>query len=114
MNADIFSIQGLTQLKEKVDMIKTRLNPSLYIKGILLTKYNDRAILNRDLRQSIINATDQFKTKVFNTFIRESVAVRESQTTGTCMILQSPNNNASIDYMNFTKEIINDKERELI
>lgn len=110
MNADIFSIQGLTALKEKIDMIKQRLNPSLNIKGILLTKYNERAILNRDLRASIEQATKQFNTKVFNTYIRESVAVRESQTNGTCVLLQAPNNNASIDYMIFIKELLKDRE----
>lgn len=112
MNADIFSIQGLASLKEKIDLINSNLNPNLHIKGILLTKYNERAILNRDLRASIEQATKQFNTKVFNTYIRESVAVRESQTNGTSVLLQYPNNNASIDYMIFTNELIKDKERE--
>lgn len=112
MQADIFSLQGLANLKEKIDLINrnpSRLKP-LYIKGILLTKYNDRAILNRDLKDSIIKATEQFNTKLFSTYIRESVAVRESQTNNTCVLLQYPNNNASIDYMLFVKEIL--KERE--
>ena len=109
MNADIFSLQGLTALKEKIDIINQKLNPSLYIKGILLTKYNDRSILNRDLKKAIEQVTEQFKTKVFNTYIRESVAVRESQTNGTCVMLQYPSNNASIDYMQFIKEILKDK-----
>ena len=52
----------------------------------------------------------KFNTKVFNTYIRESVAVRESQTNGTCVMLQYPNNNASIDYKLFTKEILKDRE----
>lgn len=112
MQADIFSIQGLTSLNDKIKIINTKLNPNLHIKGILLTKYNDRTILNRDLRDSIVNATHQLNTKIFKTYIRESVAVRESQTTGTCVLLQYPNNNASIDYMAFTKEILEDKERE--
>lgn len=110
MNADIFSLQGLTALKDKIDIINKKLNPSLYIKGILLTKYNDRTILNRDLKKAIEQATKQFNTKVFKTYIRESVAVKESQTTGTCVMIQYPNNNASIDYMMFTKEILKDRE----
>lgn len=114
MQTDIFSIQGLANLKEKIDLINRnpQRQPKLYIKGILLTKYSDRTILNRDLKESIINATKQYNTKLFNTFIRESVAVRESQTTGNCVLLQYPNNNASIDYMMFTNEILKDKERE--
>jgi chromosome partitioning protein len=110
MNADIFSLQGLTALNEKIQIINKKLNPNLHLKGILLTKYNDRAVLNRDLKKAIEQATEQFKTKVFNTYIRESVAVRESQTNGTCVMLQYPNNNASIDYKLFTKEILKDSE----
>ena len=110
MNADIFSLQGLTALNEKIQIINKKLNPNLHLKGILLTKYNDRAILNRDLKKAIEQATEQFNTKVFNTYIRESVAVRESQTNGTCVMLQYPNNNASIDYKLFTKEILKDSE----
>ena len=106
MNADIFSIQGLYYLKEKIDMIKQKLNPSLYIKGLLLTKYNNRSILNRDLRESIINATKQFDTKLFDTTIRESIILKESQANSSCILLQYPNNNVSIDYMNFVNEII--------
>ncbi len=110
MNADIFSLQGLTALNEKIQIINKKLNPLLHFKGILLTKYNDRAILNRDLKKAIEKATEQFNTKVFNTYIRESVAVKESQTNGTCVLLQYPNNNASLDYMMFVKELIKDKE----
>lgn len=106
MNADIFSIQGLVYLKEKMDMINQKLNPSLTIKGLLLTKYNNRSVLNRDLRESIINATKQFNTKLFDTTIRESIILRESQASNSCILLQYPNHNVSIDYMNFVNEIL--------
>lgn len=112
MQADIFSLQGLTNLKEKIDIINKKLNPTLHIKGILLTKYNDRTILNKDLKDSIEKATEQFNTKVFKTYIRESVAVRESQTNGTCVLLQYPNNNASIDYKLFIKELLEENKEK--
>lgn len=106
MQADIYSIQGLAGLNEKINQIKRVLNPNLYIKGILLTKYNDRTILNRDLKDNIIQATKQLNTKVFKYAIRESVAVRESQTQKSCILIDSPKNNASIDYMLIVKEIL--------
>lgn len=110
VNADIFSLQGLNTLYEKIQIIKQKLNKNLHIKGILLTKYNDRAILNREIKKAIEQATIQYQTKVFDTYIRESIAVRESQTNGTCLLLQYPNNNASIDYIHFTNEILRDRE----
>ena len=102
MQADIYSIQGLAGLNEKINQIKRVLNPSLYVKGILLTKYSDRTILNRDLKQNIIDATNTLNTKVFTNSIRE----RESQTNKTCILITNPNNNASIDYNNFINELL--------
>lgn len=110
MQADVYSIQGLAGLNDKVNLIKRGLNPNLYIKGILLTKYSERTILNRDLRDSIVNATQQLNTKVFKYAIRESVAVRESQTKRTCVLIDQPNNNVSIDYKAFTDLILNESE----
>ena len=106
MLADIYSIQGLAGLNEKINQIKRVLNPNLYIKGILLTKYSDRTILGRDLKDSIENATKQLNTKVFKTYIRESVAVKESQLQKTCVLVSNPKNNASLDYTDFIKEIL--------
>ena len=106
MIADMYSIQGLAGLNEKIEQIKRVLNPSLYIKGILLTKYTNRTILGRDLKESIENATKQLNTKVFKTTIRESVAVKESQVQKACVLVTSPKNNASIDYTDFIKELL--------
>jgi chromosome partitioning protein len=110
MQADVYSIQGLAGLNDKINLIKRGLNPNLYVKGILLTKYNERTILNRDLKESIINATEQLNTKVFKNAIRESVAVREAQTKRTCVLLDQPHNNVSIDYIAFTDLILNERE----
>ena len=110
VNADIFSLQGLNTLYEKIQIIRQKLNKNLHIKGILLTKYNERTILNRDIKKTMEQVAEKYNTKVFETYIRESVAVRESQTIGACLMLQYPSNNASIDYMHFTKEILRDKE----
>lgn len=111
MQADIYSIQGLTNLKIQIDTIRERtINKNLRIGGILLTKYSDRTILNRELKESIFNATQQLNTKLYNVAIRESVAVRECQSQSTCVLLQYPNNNASIDYMMFVDSVIKDME----
>ena len=106
MQADVYSIQGLAGLNEKINQIKKILNPSLYVRGILLTKYSDRTILNRDLKDSINNTASKIDTKIFKTTIRESVAVRESQLQRKCVLIDNPKNNASVDYKNFINELI--------
>ena len=106
--ADILSLQGITNLIETIAPIKQYCNNSLQIKGILLTKYNDRLSLNKELLQSFESVAKANNTKIFKTKIRESIAVRESQANRQPIIYYAKNNNASIDYDNFTKEFLKD------
>lgn len=106
--ADILSLQGIANLIETIEPIKKYCNNSLKIKGILLTKYNDRLSLNKELLQSFENVAKANKTKIFKTKIRESIAVRESQANKQPILCYAKNNNASIDYENFTKEFLKD------
>lgn len=106
--ADILSLQGITNLIETIEPIKQYCNNSLQIKGILLTKYNDRLSLNKELLQSFESVAKTNNTKIFKTKIRESIAVRESQANRQPIIYYAKNNNASIDYDNFTKEFLKD------
>lgn len=106
--ADILSLQGIANLIETIEPIKQYCNNSLKIKGILLTKYSDRLSLNKELLQSFENVAKDNKTKLFKTKIRESIAVRESQANKQPVLYYARNNNASIDYDNFTKEFLKD------
>lgn len=111
LNADIFGIQGLTTLANKINIIKQGSNPSLNITGILLTKFNERTILNRDVKEYIENVAKQLDTKLFKTYIRESVAVRESQLKKQCVLEYSPKNNVSKDYLNFINEFLKEVKK---
>ena len=72
---DAFSLQGVG----KVYQIIQRVNrPELEIAGILITRYNDRLLLNRKIRAMFNETADAMGTRVFSTPIRESVVVRES------------------------------------
>lgn len=106
--ADILSLQGIANLIETIKPIKQYCNANLKIKGILLTKYNERLSLNKELLQSFESLAKANKTKIFKTKIRESIAVRESQANRQPIIYYAKNNNASIDYENFTKEFLKD------
>lgn len=107
MTPDVYSIQGTLNIKNQIDLITANTtNKKLYIKGLLLTKYNDRTLLNRELKETIDRATTILNTKLFNTAIRESVAVRESQAKNSSVLIDYPSNNASIDYQALINEII--------
>lgn len=66
-------------MKILYDEIIKRINrPELEIAGILITRYNDRLLLNRKIREMFQETADAMGTRVFSTPIRESVVVREA------------------------------------
>ena len=102
----IFSLQGIGDLADTIRAVKEKYNPNLSVLGILLIKYHNRTILNRDIRDMIEEVSQQLNTRLFKTTIRESVAVRESQTMQTPLIDYSRKSNPNIDYTDFTTEIL--------
>lgn len=110
--ADTFCISGLANLKKQVDIIKDRTtNKDLRIEGILLVKYSDRTKLNQYLKDELFDACKYLETKVYKYAIRESIGVRESQTLNSNILIDNPNNNASIDYKLFIDEFLQDNEK---
>ena len=65
MASDILSLVGLSQLRETVETVKVRLNPKLKVMGILLTRYNGRTCLARDVLEMAGQLAAQMNTKGF-------------------------------------------------
>jgi len=110
--ADIYSLQGISQLYKTVTTVKEYCNPSLNVMGILLTRYNSRAIISRDIADMIEKTATQFQTKLYKTQIRECTAIKESQIKQTNIFTYAPNSNAAIDYQKLADEIIKDNEEK--
>ncbi|MDD4088506.1 MAG: AAA family ATPase [Tissierellia bacterium] len=106
MNADIFSLKGIAQLSETIKRVKRYCNPDLKVEGIVLTKFNKRTILSREIKGTAELIAGQLGTKLFNTTIRASVAIMEAQTTQQEIFSYAPNNTAVQDYKDFVDELI--------
>ena len=65
LQTEFFALEGLTQLVKTIDRIKVSLNPSLQIRGILLTMYDKRNKLSSQVEKE---ARDYFNEKVYNGF----------------------------------------------
>ena len=102
----VFALQGLGRLHDTITNVQKRLNSSLKVLGILLIKYSNRTILNRDIKDMIEDYSKQMDTIVFNTSIRESVVVAEAQTVREPLIDYAKNSKPNIDYKAFTTEIL--------
>ena len=98
MQANSFSIMGLYQMQETISQVKRRCNPGLTIAGIVLTKYKPRQTLASDMRESIVQQAQAMGTKVFDTYIREGVAVEQAQAMQQSLFDYAPDSNPAKDY----------------
>jgi len=104
--ADIYSLQGIEQLAGTIDVVKKYTNPNLKIKGILLTRYNSRTVLTRDIGDIIRYKAEELGAVLYSAAIRESVAIKEAQVSRTSILSYAPKSNAAEDYKQFLKEVL--------
>lgn len=106
LQAQYLALQGLTKLIEVIDKIKKRLNKTLKVGGVIITQYDSRKVLNRDVVATIHT---HFKDEVFNTKIRDNVALAEAPTQGLDIFRYNPKSYGAEDYLALCKEILKTK-----
>jgi chromosome partitioning protein len=103
LQAQYLAVKGLKSLLDIIAMIKKQLNKKLIIGGVLITQYDSRKILNRDIGETI---RADFKAEVFNTKIRDNVAIAEAPTAQQDIFKYAPTSNGAQDYNALADEII--------
>lgn len=106
VQADLFSVQAIGQLFSTIRVIKTKYNKNLDLIGFLLTRHNKRLVLSRELTDTINTIAEKLNTTLFNTYIRDSISIRESHIKHMSIFEYSPKSNAGKDYKNFINEFI--------
>lgn len=105
--ADISSLQGISQLWDTIQEAREYTNSKLEVAGILLTRYNDRATLNREIeRQLREEVAPLMNTRLFNSTIREAVAIREAKYMQQSIFTYAPKSKVAIDYNTFIEELL--------
>ena len=109
-SADRYAMQGLGELTDSIAKVKKYLNPGLKIDGLLLVKFDERGILNRDVKEALVSVVEQIGTRVFDTYIRYSVKCREAQAYRMPLIRYAPRSTTHEDYVKFVKEFLGEVE----
>ena len=108
LQAQFLASQGLAKLMEIIAKVKDRLNPELVLGGIVITMYKKNTVLSRD----VIDFTNsRFAEYVFNSKIRDNIAIAEAPAAGQDIFRYSRNSLGALDYSNFCMEFINRFER---
>ncbi|MDL2237948.1 ParA family protein [Christensenellaceae bacterium OttesenSCG-928-K19] len=107
--ADIYSLQGIGQLSNTIQTVKQYCNPGLTIDGILLTRFNARAVLSRDIADIVEDTAKQLHTRLYKARIRENIAAKEAQANRQSLLVYAPKSNAASDYNHFLDEFLEDR-----
>jgi chromosome partitioning protein len=103
--ADLFSLEAVKELADTIGVIKKYTSPALAVEGVLLTRYQPRSILTKELTDLIDETASTLKTKVFNTKIREAIAIKEAQAMHQDIFTYAPKSKVAGDYRAFFKEL---------
>lgn len=106
MVPEILSLLGVSQIKETIDTVKNFYNPNLTVLGILLTRFNSRINLAREVRDMALQIATQLDSIVFDTTIRTSVVVAEAPAHGESVLQYAPHSKPAQDYAALLDEII--------
>lgn len=106
--ADIYSLQGINQLSTTVATVRRYCNRDLKILGIVLTRYNARAVISREVAETVEQVARGLKTKLYNTKIRECTAIKEAQASRQDIYTYAPRCNAAVDYNKLIDEILSE------
>ncbi len=103
LQTEFLALQGMKKLIDTVDIVKKRLNKNLEITGVIGTRYDHRKNLNREVVEKI---QSYFDKKVFNTLIRDTIALAEAPSFGQTIFEYNPKSYGADDYLKLCKEII--------
>jgi len=103
LQAEFFALEGLSQLVKTIDRIKFKLNPTLAIRGVLLTMFDKRNKLSAEVDYE---ARKFFKSKVYQTVIPRNVRLSEAPSHGTPVLIYDKTCSGSKSYLSFTEEFL--------
>lgn len=103
IQCEYYALEGLGQLLKTVDLIKNNITSSINIMGVVLTMYDKRNLLSRQVEKEVRR---NFQGKVFNSIISRNVELAEAPSYGKSILLYKPNSAGARNYSSLAKEII--------
>lgn len=103
IQAHFLAIKGLTKIIEVVNKVKRRINTKLVISGVVITLYDKRKILHRDIEETI---KTYFQEKVYDIKIRQNIALAEAPTMGLDIFRYALSSPGADDYWDLTQEFL--------
>lgn len=103
IQCEFFALEGISQLIDTIDRIKESFSHDLQIQGILLTMYDDRTNLTKQVADDL---KEFFQEQVFETVIPRSIRLAEAPSHGKPILLYDPRSKAAESYIRLAKELL--------
>lgn len=103
IQCEFYALEGVTKLLDSMKRVKTRLNPTLDIYGVLMTMYDGRTTLSRQVVEEVHS---YFGRLVFETLIPRTVKLSEAPSFGQPITLYDPSGKGAQSYMSLAKEVL--------
>jgi chromosome partitioning protein len=103
LQPEFLPVKGMRSFLRSMQVIKQRLNRKLDLLGIVLSRYDDRRTMNREVLQKL---DVEFGDKVFKARIRSNISVAKAQERGLDIFSFDEKSNAALDYLQVANEVV--------
>jgi chromosome partitioning protein len=103
IQCEFFALEGVSELMDTIDRVRESFHPTLAIEGILLTMYDDRTNLTRQVADDL---REFFADEVFRTVIPRSIRLAEAPSYGKPILLYDLRSRGAESYIKLAKEIL--------
>ena len=103
IQCEYYALEGLSQLLNTIRLVQKHLNKNLEIEGILITMYDHRLNLSR---QVVKELQEYFGDKVYHTYIKRNVRLGEAPSHGKPILLYDATSTGAQNYMNLVSELL--------
>ena len=103
IQCEYLALEGLSQLIRTVELVRRALNPSLRIRGLVMTMFDSRTNLSRQVVQEV---RQHFGERVFRTIIPRSVRLSEAPSYGEPILTHAPKSTGAMAYQALTRELL--------
>ena len=103
IQCEYLALEGLTQLLDTVRIVKNRLNPNLYIAGVVMTMFDPRTRLASEIVREVRN---HFPDEAFQTIINRNVRLSEAPSFGQSILDYDPTSSGALAYRALAEEVL--------
>ncbi len=103
VQCEFFALEGLSKLRETINLVKTKINPKLEMEGILLSMYDARLRLANIVVEEV---QAMFEGEVFETIIHRNSKIGEAPNLHAPVVMINASSRGSINFLNLAKEFL--------